>query len=136
MTIFLLILFFGSLAGIVLMIGRKLALLKNGTLTIRKEEIIFGVPPLEKVKNLTIAHTKKLGHASLVATLRMYVRASNFLKNRYEEMKTQIKSMSAIKNIDGIMSQKKEASGFLKMISDYKKKIREIKHKIHEEESK
>jgi hypothetical protein len=38
------------------------------------------------------------------------------------------------KNANGEILKKREASGFLRMISEYKHKIRKIKRKIKEEE--
>jgi len=131
----LLILFFISLFGIIIMIGRKLVLLNNGHI-LNKEEIFFGIPHLEKIKQNTIQNIKKYGHIGLVETLRFHIRSSNFLKSKYEEIKNKIKDMQ-VKN-QGLLNsgsgEKVEASKFLKMISEYKNKIREIKHKIHEEE--
>lgn len=96
------------------------------------EEVLFGIPHLEKIKDLTIQNIKKYGHLSVVATLRFYIRGTKVLKNRYEEIKIKIKDIHDKKN--NINGERKEISKFLKIISDYKHKIREIKHKIHEEE--
>jgi len=112
------------------MIGRKLILLQNG-LVVNKEEVLFKIPHLEKIKNLTIENAKKYGHLGLVTTLRLYVRSINFLKNKYQETKIKIENWNKENHING---EKKEISKFLKIIGDYKHKIREIKNKIHEEE--
>jgi len=128
---FLLTLFFISLLGIIIMIGRKLVLLKNGQI-LRKEETILKVSYLEEWKHLTIKNIKKHGYAGLVATVRFYVRSSNLLKNKYQEAKIKIKNIRA-KNLNSDSGEKKE-NKFLKMISEYKHKIREIKHRIKEEE--
>ena len=130
---FLLILFFVSFFGIIIMIGRKLVLLRNGQVLAR-EEILFGIPHIEKVKDLFIKNLKKYGHISLVMTIRFYVRSTNLLKNKYGEIKIKIRDMTQ-KSLHGNSSEKTEVSKFLKMILDYKRKIREIKHKIHEEEN-
>jgi hypothetical protein len=131
MMYFLLILFFGSLLGIIFMIGRKLVMLQNDYV-VQREEIMFEVPFLKKAKHITIKNIKKHSYIGLVATIRFYIRSTNFLKNKYQEVKTKIKS----RNKEGIIdSEKKEISKFLKMISEYKHKIREIKHKIKEEEN-
>jgi hypothetical protein len=113
------------------MIGRKLVLLKNGQI-LRKEETILKVSYLEEWKHLTIKNIKKHGYAGLVATVRFYVRSSNLLKNKYQEAKIKIKNIRA-KNLNSDSGEKKE-NKFLKMISEYKHKIREIKHRIKEEE--
>lgn len=129
----LLILFFISLLGISIMIGRKLVLLKNGQ-ALGIEKVLFEIPHLEKVKYLIVQNTKKYGHIGLVESLRFYIRSSNFLKSKYGEIKNKIKNIRTKNQSNGNPPEKAEVSKFLKMVSDYKHKIREIKHKIHEEE--
>jgi hypothetical protein len=129
---FLLILFFGSLFGIIVMTGRKLFLLKRGLAT-HTEEISFEIPHLEKVKHNSIKNIKKHGHAGVVGILRFYIRSNNFLKNKYEEIKIKITRPSH-KSTESGQIERAEENKFLKMISDYKHKIREIKQKIKEEE--
>ena len=129
---FLLTLFFISLLGITFMIGRKLVMLQNGQVQ-NKEETILKAPYLEEWKHLTIKNIKKHGYIGLVATIRFYIRSSNFLKNKYQEVKIKIKNIRS-KNSNGNSPEKREVSKFLKMISEYKHKIRKIKHKIKEEE--
>ena len=124
------ILFFTSLVCIMIMIGRKLVLIRKG-LVLSTEEVLFEVPHLEKIKHLTIKNIKKYEHISLVIILRFYIRLTNSLKYEYGEIKNKIKNRSKEGHIN---SEKKEISKFLKIISDYKHKIRAIKHKIHEEE--
>jgi hypothetical protein len=113
------------------MIGRKLLMLQNGQI-FEEEEIVLKTPFLEEWKYLTIKNIKKYHHAGLVATIRFYVRSSNFLKNKYQTVKIKVKNMRG-KKPNG--DEKKEVNKFLKMISEYKHKIREIKHKIKEEEN-
>ena len=129
----LLILFFVSLIGITFMIGRKFLMLQNGQI-LNREEIIFGAPLIEEWKILTIKNIKKHGYIGLVATIRFYVRSTNTLKNKYQEVKVKVKNLHS-KNTNGELAGKREVSKFLKMISEYKHKIREIKHKIKEEEN-
>lgn len=129
---FLLILFFGSLLGITFMIGRKLMMLQNGEV-LASGEALIKTQYLEELKVLTIKNVKKHGYTSLVATIRFYVRSTNLMKDKYQELKSKIKSLRQL-NQNLAATEKKEASKFLQMISEYKHKIREIKHKIHEEE--
>src|SRR3989344_4107706 len=89
-------------------------------------------PYVREIKHITIKNIKKYGHVSLVETLRLYIKSSNFLKNKYEEIK--MKNMEYRNRLASDLPEK-QVSKFLKMISDYKHKIREIKHKIHEEEN-
>lgn len=130
-TSILLILFFTSLIFIIIMIGRKLALLEHEQV-LNHEEVSFELPYLKEVKHLTITNIKKHGYIFLVATVRFYVRSTNFLKDKYKEIKIKIKNKIMESHVNG---EKKEISKFLKIIGDYKHKIREIKHKIKKEEN-
>ena len=135
MIYFVLILFFASLISIIFMIGKKLVLIKNGKHEVQ-EGVSFEIPYLEETKGLLFRNIKRYEHLSLVAMVRSYVQLTNFLKNKHEEVKTKIthKFHRNTKLLESDTSGKQEASKFLKMISDYKHKITEIKHKIHEEE--
>ena len=130
----LLILFFTSLLSIIIMIGRKLVLQKSGQMTDNNtaEEIPFGIHHLQKIKHLTIANIKKYEHIVLVETLRLYVKTMNLLKNKYQAIKIKIRNIKTRNHANG---EKKEISKFLKIIGDYKNRIREIKHKIKKEEN-
>jgi hypothetical protein len=115
------------------MIGRKLMVLGGESMT---EETIStsNSPFLEEWKYLTIKNIKKHGYNGLVASIRFYVRGTNFLKNKLEETKEKLKNLRSLnKKIEAI--EKREASGFIKTMSEFKKKIRQIKHKVKEEEN-
>lgn len=129
-TNLLLILFFASLISIIVMIGRRLVLLKKEGVTV-EEKITFEVPNLEKFKYHTIAGIKKCERIALVEILRLYLKGTNFLKNKYQVLKIKIQSFRKVRHLE---SQKKEISKFLKVIGDYKRRIREITHKIKREE--
>lgn len=127
---FLLALFFISLFGIAFMIGRKLLALENVPIE-PEEEIFFEIPYVEEWKHLTVKGVKKHGYNGLVTVIRLYVRSSNFLKNKYEKILEEIEN----KRKEHIIKRgKKEVSRFLKTVSDYKRKVREIKHRVAEEE--
>jgi hypothetical protein len=117
------------------MIGRKLAVVRNGEIIIEQEYSHPFVPDLKKIKDATIISVKKYGHLSLVTIVRFHFRSTNFLKNKYEEVKVTIKNITTKKDSNGNAVPKAEVSKFLKLISDYKHKIREIRHKIREEEN-
>ena len=126
-----LILFFASLIGIILMVGRKLILFQRESV-VTEENFLVQSPDLHKVRHAFIKNAKKYGYVALVATIRFSVRSSNFLKNKYKEAKNKITTKR-----HGIKRQengKKEVSSFLKNISEYKSKIRKIRRKIIEEE--
>lgn len=126
-----LILFFISLAAIIFMLSRKLVLLQHEQV-LNHEEVLFNLPYLKEVKHITITNIRKHGYTLLVTTVRFYVRGTNLLKNKYEEIKIKIINKSRIDNING---EKKEISKFLRIIGEYKNKIREIKHRIRKEEN-
>lgn len=107
-----------------------MVLLQGGQIS-SSEKISFGIPHLQKVKHLTVANIKKYEHIILVEILRHYVRTTSFLKKKYQEIKIKIISLKRKNHIEG---EQKEISKFLKIIGDYKNRIREIKHKITKEE--
>ncbi len=128
----LVILFFGSLAGIVFMIGRKLMVMQDGAMV--HHENIFKDSYLEDLKRSLIKNSKKYSYIGVVATVRFYVHSTNFLKNKYGEVKIKIKELYQKKSKKEV-TEKREVSGFLKMISEYKHKLRKIKKQIKEEEN-
>jgi len=134
---FILILFFGSLFGITFMIGRKLLMLQNGQISYRDDaETFLKAQYFEELKHSTIKTIKKHRYTGLVTIVRIYVRSSNFIKNKYEQVKIKIKNIYLKKiRSETEVKEKQEVPKFLKIISEYKNKIREIKHKIKEEEN-
>ena len=127
----LLILFFTSLLSLSFMVGRKLFALEREQI-LNHEEVALELPYLKEVKHITVTNIKKHGYSGLVAIIRLYVRGVNFLKNKYDGIKIKIKNLSHRNKVN---NQNKEISKFLKIIGDYKQKIREIKHKITKEEN-
>jgi len=113
------------------MIGRKLSVLKNGQAFYQNENISED-RILEAWKHETMEGIKKYSYAGLVAIIRTYVHSSNFIKLKYQELKIKIKEKFGKNKEDA--ETKKEASKFLKMITDYKHKIRKIRRQIKEEE--
>ncbi len=128
----LLISFFLSLLGIIFMVGRKLVLLKNGNITTTEENETEFLN-LKELKQVTFQNIRKYEHMVLVTVLRFYIRSINFLKVAYEKIETKIKNIRRKRQKDS--SEKVEVSKFLKVVSEYKQRIREIKHRIHEEEN-
>lgn len=125
-------LFFISLIGMIVMFSRKLSTIEDVHLLNADYTHPF-VPDIEKLKVIAIEKTKKYGHATIVIALRTHIKSKNFLKGQYDVVVTKIREIRGVPyNVD---EAKAEVSGFLKMISEYKHKIRDIKHKIHEEEN-
>ena len=134
MMYFLLILFFASLIGIVMMIGRKLSLVKNGHITEGYHPHPF-MPDLHRIKYLSVKSLKSFVYLVLFVAIRSYFRLSNFLKNKYDETKIKIKEKYNKSHFIGHLPERQEVNKFLKVIGDYKNKISEIKHKVKEEEN-
>ena len=127
----LLILFFGSLVGITFMVSRKLMIPQEGVLVHHNEYITR--ESYEEWKHSAVKNIKKYSYLALVGTIRFYIHSLNFIKKQYEAVKSKATNMiqKRVKN-NGVST---EPSKFLKMISDYKHKIRKIKHQIKEEEN-
>ena len=131
----LLILFFISLVGIIFMIGKKMIFLKNNQVII-EEGYTFGAPHVDEIKYVTVKKLKEYGYILVVTTIRFSMKSSKFIKNTSEVVYRKIKD-KLLKSKNGIeeeVSDKKEVSKFLKMVSEYKHKLNRIKHKIKEEE--
>jgi hypothetical protein len=130
-----LILFFLSLAGIIIMVWRELVLVKNGQVAITHHVHPF-VPDLQKIKYLTSKGTKKLSYITLFVTLKIFIKSSNFIKIKSKMFIKKLKDKFKKSNDNslGETTEKKEVSKYLKIISEYQQKIRKIKHRIKEEE--
>ncbi len=126
----IIILFFLSLLGIIVMIGKKIVLLRNNKLT-TENNFSIQIPNLQEIGHLTVKNSRKYGYILLVKSVRSYVLSVNFLKNKYLEIKKSTKKYIPNKKLKSI---EKKDSKFLKVISDYKHKIKRIKDKIEEEE--
>ncbi len=85
---------------------------------------------LKEIQETTVHNAKRYGYVALVITIRLYMRVMNYFKNKYQNIKTKIQARSLANDND-----KKEISKFLKIITEYKQKVREIKHRIRKEES-
>ncbi len=128
---FLLILFFGSLVGIIFMIGRKLMALQEGVLVHHNENIMKD--SYEEWRHSTVKNIKKYSYLGLVATIRFYIHFVNFVKKQYGLIKIKVKD--SINKRSKKSEGKAETNKFLKMISEYKHKVKKIKHQIKEEEN-
>jgi hypothetical protein len=118
------------------MLKRKLAFIASGHSTVRTEHPHPFVPDLQKIKHATKKSVKKVGYVSLFLTLRFFILSSNFLKTKSKILIKELKNKFR-KNkhnyIDEITEQK-EVSKYLRVISEYKNKIRKMKDAIKEEE--
>lgn len=115
------------------MIGRKLVLIKNGRYEI-VDEASFEIPYIKEVKDLTFAGIKKYEHLSLVFIVKSYFQFLSFLKKKYADIKIGVKNIHIKKYPNGELIEKIESSKVVKFVSDYKHRIKEIVHKVKEEE--
>ncbi len=120
-----------SLIIISILFSRKLILVRNGNFleNIRED----GAPLLEELRDITLKKIKKYGYLTLVTSIRLYFRTINTTKAKYKEIKDKLKNVDKSKLINEI--EKREVNKFLKVVSTYKHKIRQIKHQIKEEEN-
>ena len=130
-----LILFFVSLLGIIIMVWRELILVRNGQVALAQHSHPF-VPELQKIKHLTFKGVKRFGYIALFVTLRFFIKSSNFIKTKslilVKKIETKFKK-NRNDNFDGA-ENKREISKYLKIISEYRQKIKQMKHKIKKEE--
>lgn len=129
---FLIILLFISFAGAVAMIINKLMLIKNGSIPLASHSHPF-VPELQKIKYIAFKNMNRIGYVTVFFTLKFFIKSSNFVKMKSKEIKKIISEKFERSEIPP-EENKKEASNYLKVISEYRHKIRKIKHMIKEEE--
>ncbi len=119
------------------MFGRKLVLIKKGRVSVSAEERVNPFQPeIRRLKYALRKNAKRQAYAFLFAALRFYIRSANYLKKKSLELARKIEK-KLLKNQTGVTGEngeKREASRYLKMISEYQRKIRLIKEKIREEE--
>ncbi|HBP27713.1 TPA: hypothetical protein DD445_02915 [Candidatus Nomurabacteria bacterium] len=117
------------------MIARELVLVRNGQVSAVEHSHPF-VPDLQRIKNLTFKKSKEIGYIILFITLRFFIKSSNFIKTKsiiyIKKIKDKISKKNSISNNETI--QKKEVAKYLEIISEYRQKIKKIKHIIKEEE--
>jgi len=131
-----LILFFIALTGIATLLARKIFVLKHANIHHPKDlELEFEVPDLDEVKKFANKKIKRYGYMALVSTIRLYIIGGSFLKNKSMIVLKTIKSKLPGKKITKIDKDGNiETSAFIKTISEYKHKIKKIKHRIKKEE--
>ena len=113
---FFLILFFVSLIAITFMIGRKLILINNtGEHHSHNaaEEFLSEILDFDKLKHLTIKNGKKVGHATIWVTLRIYIISSNFVNKKRKEIVVKVKNKLG-KRHNEENPEKKEVSKYIK----------------------
>jgi len=131
---FFFILFFISLAVIIFMISRKLLLVNNSVENIKNETLLSDILDFDRIKHLTIINLKKASHTLLWIVLKTYIISSNFINKKRKELVEKIKSRMSKRHKEEDQPEKKEVSKHIKIISEYRQKIRNMTHRIKEEE--
>jgi len=133
MWIFYIILFFASLLGIIILLGRKLPHVRAGRIegVNAAPEIL---PSLEKLKKAASEHSRRYAYEGVVAAVRAYVKSGNYLKAKSKDIRDSAKKILRKANGKGQIVEPQEVNKFLQMVSDYKEKLSHIKHKVKEEE--
>lgn len=130
-----LILFFASLIGITVMIGKKVLLLRERPVLVAEDNFLIQLPELHEVRYIVIKRAKQAAYITLVLVFRFSIRTSKTLRRGLKKGRGFIEGL--FKRYFGHHNaevEQKEVSGFLKKISEYKKIVKEIKHKVKEEE--
>ncbi len=131
----LLTLFFISLSCIILMLGRKVMLVREGYIVVEESIPHPFIPDINKVKYLTFKGLKKLLYTVTFLVIQAYVKAINFTKKVWNTVKIRFQEMTRENHIDNLSSGK-ESNKFLRVITDYKKKITVMKNRIDASEKK
>ncbi len=133
---FFLILFFLSLTAIIFMIGRKFFILNNiegQHINTEGDNFLSEMVDSDKLKKNIIVYGKKTLHTIVWVALRIYIISLNFINKKRKDIILKLKNRFN-KNYKESSQEKKEISGYMKVISEYRQKIRRIKHKIEVEE--
>lgn len=131
----LLTLFFISLSAIILMLGRKVMLVREGYIVVEESIPHPFIPDVNRVKYLTFKSLKRLLYAFTFLVLQAYVKGANFLKRVWGIIKIRIADMTRENHMDHLSSQR-ETNKFLRVITEYKKKIAVMKSRIDADEKK
>ena len=133
---FFLILFFASLVGIVAMISMKLALIEHKEHHHEHEGgLLADIIDIEKIKHSSVKNLKKNGRILIWVILRTYILSINWIKNKSKEKFQKIKNkINKHTETEEEKTEARKPSKYLSVISEYREKIKKIKHKIKEEE--
>lgn len=124
-----------SLLGIIVMLGYKVSLARSGTLQMR-EDFHVAFPDFAKLKSIARKGLRRYGFIALVIIIKLYVKTTYFLKQKFQLVQSKVVEILKKNKKFGFdeNSEKREVSGFLKMVSEYKHRVRTIKHRIVKEE--
>ena len=128
------ILFFISLVGICLMLYRRVSLIRAGHIEADHKTPIL--PDIKEVRYIIFKSAKRYSFVLIEIILRTSIKSSLAIKKKSTELFTTIKDKLKKHLPERDPLQKKEVSGFLKAMSEYKQKIKKLKNRIIEEETK
>lgn len=130
MTI-VLILFFIALIGLTIMIMKRVFLIRTGSRIIINDDPYL--PPIHEVRHIFVKNTRQYSLIILSIILRTSIRTYIILKRKGSEISSKIINKYN-KSTAKLAPEKREVNRFLKGISEYKNKIKNLKEKIIEEE--
>jgi len=108
-------------------------LVKSGVIVVDESIPHPFTPDIYKAKYFTVKGSKKLLYISTFMSLRVYVNLINFTKKNWSALKIKVQNLNRKNHIDNLSSGK-EVNKFLRVVSDYKKKISIMKRRIDQEE--
>lgn len=126
-----LILFFIALIGLVIMIMKRVFLIRAGSRIIINDDPYL--PPVHEVKHIFVKNTRQYSLIIISIILRTSIRTYIILKRKGNEIARKIINKYN-KSTAKLAPEKREVNRFLKGISEYKNKIKNLKEKIIEEE--
>ena len=129
----LLALFFISLAGIIFMVSRKVMSL-DGKSHVTEEAVLFKIPHPVELREITLMGVKKYGYLILVISVKAYIKSTGFLKQKWVDLKEKLAEIHQKHILKKETPNARNVSKFLRVVSEYKNKVRKIKEKIEEEE--
>lgn len=126
-----LILFFIALISLVIMIMKRVFLIRTGSRIIINDDPYL--PPVHEVRHIFIKNTRQYSLIIISIILRTSIRTYILLRRKGSEIAHKIINKYN-KSTAKLAPEKREVNRFLKGISEYKNKIKNLKEKIIEEE--
>lgn len=115
------------------MISRKLFSNNKNEIEQIERTPLFETHNLQEIKQLIINNSRIFGHKSLLFILRIYIISSNFIKQKKNLLISKIKAKLNKNKIEGEETNT-DPSKFIKIVSEYKHKVRKMTHRIKKEE--
>ncbi len=113
------------------MLYKRVVLIRAGAVTAHNQSPI--IPPAHEVRYIIIKNVKRYGLVVIAVILRISIRSSIHLKKGSAYLTKKVRNTLS-KHFPEKKAEERETSGFLKTVSEYKRKISNLKEKIKEEE--